>query len=458
MSDLHDLCRFPERPITQKYTESLKFYLSSGIPATYTIEEAYNYTHGIEEEPASTTTPLHIIATHVPENAAAEEVAIVQEMVATLLEYGAGWSLTDVNNDTPGCILIKRGMKDSGLFDQVVDAGVRAELLLRKVSEFDMEVISDDEVEHPQDGGADREGAGDDLQPECEETVSELQRVLERVDAAEIVEHEIAGNETKNVQTLPEKESKIPLQPPQNQEHTPAADTADTADNQQAYLAAALEYKDGALVTKENQDGVMMEWETDLMRLGCESLFKTAQNGEAHVLNIGFGMGIIDSMIQARNPAKHYICEAHPDVLANMRKNGWFEKPNVVVLEGRWQDNLDDLLSSGEVYFDGIYYDTFSETYEDMLELFNYVVGLLKPTGVFSFFNGLGADRQVIYEVYRKLVEIDLATYGLSCDYTDVAVPEETMKKGDNSVWDGVRRSYWNCPTFYHPEAKFMDI
>lgn len=450
MSDLHDLCRFSERPISQKYIENLKFFLSSGIPATYTIEEAYNYTNGIEEEPVSTTTPLHIIATHVPENLAAEEAAIVQEMVAILLEYGAGWSLTDVNNDTPGCILIKRGMKGTRLFDQVVDAGVRAELLLRKVSEFDMEVISDDEVEYPEGSSAGREGSGDNLQPDTEHNEqnvdSEQQKILDGVDAPEIPEHESVENDAGNEQKLPQA---------QKQENTASGDTAD---NQQAYLAAALEYKDGALVTKENQDGVMMDWETDLMQLGCESLFRTAQSGEANVLNIGFGMGIIDTMIQAKNPAKHYICEAHPDVLANMRKNGWFEKPNVVVLEGRWQDNLDELLSSGEVYFDGIYYDTFSETYEDMLELFNYVVGLLKPTGVFSFFNGLGADRQVIYEVYRKLVEIDLATYGLSCTYTDVAVPEETMKKGDDSVWDGVRRSYWNCPTFYHPEAKFMDV
>ena len=147
MSDLHDLCKFPFRPITSKSLDELKYYLKAGIPATYTIEEAYNFTNGIEEGGAtSTTTPLHLIATHVPKDLSEAEMDIVNDMVRTLFEYGAGWCLTDVNNDTPGCILIKRELKDTPLYDQIVDAGVRAELLLRKVSEFDMEVLSDDEI------------------------------------------------------------------------------------------------------------------------------------------------------------------------------------------------------------------------------------------------------------------------------------------------------------------------
>ena len=29
-----------------------------------------------------------------------------------------------------------------------------------------------------------------------------------------------------------------------------------------------------------------------------------------------------------------------------MKIDGWYEKPNVIILEGRWQDKLNDLLSS----------------------------------------------------------------------------------------------------------------
>ena len=57
------------------------------------------------------------------------------------------------------------------------------------------------------------------------------------------------------------------------------------------------------------------------------------------------------------------IIEAHPDVLAHMRSKGWYDKPGVVILEGKWQDYVKSyrLLSYGG--FDVIYTDTFSEEY-----------------------------------------------------------------------------------------------
>lgn len=444
MSDLHDLCKFLERPIAAKYLEELRYYLKSGIPSTYTIEEAYNFTNGIEDEPTTTTTPLHLIATHLPEDLTENEMEIVNEMVLTLFEYGAGWCLTDVNNETPGCILIRRKLNKNSIYDQIVDAGVRAELLLRKVSEYDMEVIEDtDDLEHDQFGEIPELVTGEPESKAEEEQSTTDPKKLEL-------------NEVEQSKENGSKQEKSP-------ENNEPAPELDPSHNQEAYLNSKLEYKNGALVTKSNQDGVMMEWEADLMKLGCDSVFKGAiadgkPEKEVNILNIGFGMGIIDTMINNRNPTKHYICEAHPDVLQKLKDDGWYEKPNVVILEGRWQEQLEKLLSNGEVYFNGIYYDTFSEHYQDMLELFDYVVGLLKPHGVFSFFNGLGADRQVIYEVYKKLVEIDLGNYGLKCDFIEVEVPEQTLKKGDDSVWDGIRRAYWLCPTFYHPEARFMDF
>lgn len=440
MSDLHDLCRFSSRPIDGKYLENLKFYLKAGIPATYTIEEAYNFTNDIEEEPTTTTTPLHLIFTHLPLDYSENELEVVKDMVSTLLEYGAGWCLTDVNDETPGCILLKRNLQNTVLYQQIVDAGVRAELLLRKVSEFDMEVIEDtDELDHTAFGDVPAEA----LEPEeSEDSEDSKESEEQKMNVADL------NNSSREKSTSEETDDSL----------------NDPSHNQDAYLRTELQYKDGALVTKDQQDGVMMEWERDLMKLGCESLFKGSQIGpneidsEVNILNIGFGMGIIDEMISLRKPTKHYICEAHPDVLRKLKEDGWYQKPNVVILEGRWQEQLDKLLSSGDVYFNGIYYDTFSEHYQDMLELFDYVVGLMKPHGVFSFFNGLGADRQVIYEVYKKLVEIDLENYGLTCTFKEVEVPEKTMKKGDASVWDGIRKEYWLCPTFYHPEARFIDV
>ena len=74
----------------------------------------------------------------------------------------------------------------------------------------------------------------------------------------------------------------------------------------------------------------------------------------------------IDSFFQElpTPPALHVIIEAHPDVLEHMRSRGWYSKPNVKILEGKWQDYIDspEILDAGG--FDAIYTDTFSEEYK----------------------------------------------------------------------------------------------
>ena len=47
-----------------------------------------------------------------------------------------------------------------------------------------------------------------------------------------------------------------------------------------------------------------------------------------------------------------------------MRERGWYEKPGVKVLEGKWQTFFD--AGTMEVFggFDVVYTDTFSEEYE----------------------------------------------------------------------------------------------
>lgn len=73
----------------------------------------------------------------------------------------------------------------------------------------------------------------------------------------------------------------------------------------------------------------------------------------------------IDSFFQELPtlPALHVIIEAHPDVLEHMRSQGWYAKPNVKILEGKWQDYVDSPELLGVGGFDIIYTDTFSEEY-----------------------------------------------------------------------------------------------
>lgn len=105
------------------------------------------------------------------------------------------------------------------------------------------------------------------------------------------------------------------------------------------------------------------------------------------MLNVGFGMGIIDGEIQKHAPRSHTIIEAHPDVHRHMLELGWDKKPGVNVVFGRWQDAIASLGP-----FDGIFFDTYGEYYEDMKDFNELLPRLLRPGGVYSFFNGLCPD------------------------------------------------------------------
>jgi protein arginine N-methyltransferase 2 len=164
------------------------------------------------------------------------------------------------------------------------------------------------------------------------------------------------------------------------------------------------------------------------------------------VLNVGFGMGIIDGMIQSERPSHHTIIEAHPDIYSKMVQDGWLIKPNVTVLFGRWQDMLSQLSN-----YDAIFFDTFGEYYDDLSEFNSYLPNILSYDGIYSYFNGLCGTSLFFHEVACGIVEIDLAECMLSIEYLEV----EMCQLGDD-VWDGVRRVYWNLDKYKVPIVKFM--
>ncbi|ODV90256.1 hypothetical protein CANCADRAFT_31270 [Tortispora caseinolytica NRRL Y-17796] len=349
MDPLLDICTW--KKYDEKTRKKMLALLKQGIPATVSGEDE--------------KTPLHLLVENLPVDASAEDVQGCCEMIQILFQRGGGWVHLDCNNESPGCIALRRGVARS-VYDMFVNEGVRSEILLRKLGSL-MAADSDSET---------------------------------------AVEDEVAANTNK-------------------------------------YLQDELEYREHDLITSE-KDGVMMDWEDGIMKRSAEVLC-SKKNG--CVLNVGFGMGIIDRYIQSHKPSKHYIVEAHPQVLQRMRDEGWYEKEGVVVLEGKWQDTLPKLLEEN-VVFDGIYYDTFSEKYDALLEFFDTVVGLLNgDNGVFSFFNGLGADRQVCYDVYCKVVELDLAEFGLSLEYEPMEI--------DKQSWTHIKRSYWNVNPYMLPICHF---
>ena len=122
------------------------------------------------------------------------------------------------------------------------------------------------------------------------------------------------------------------------------------------YLRQRLQYTaDGQALLDSDKDAVMMEWERPLMKAHAQIMLDNAPR--KRVMNIGFGMGIIDTAIQEWQPELHVICEAHPDVHRRMLADGWDKKPNVRICFGKWQDWLPKLIQEG-IELDGVFYDT----------------------------------------------------------------------------------------------------
>lgn len=124
------------------------------------------------------------------------------------------------------------------------------------------------------------------------------------------------------------------------------------------------------------------------------------------------------------------------------------------------------LISSGRT-FDAIYFDTFAEPYSALKTFFNeLVIALLAPDGRFGFFHGLGADRRVSWDVYTRVVEIDLLDAGLETSWTEVEIDVEDGEGGDRGkgkgvvsekTWKGVRRRYWDVGGVYRlPVCMFL--
>jgi type IV protein arginine methyltransferase len=315
---------------------------------------------------------------------------------------GAIWNDVDSNNETPGCVAWRLGR--TALYQMCVDAGVRAELLFSIMNGYE-ELSSGSEQ-----GDVEAEVDGDEQMDEAPSA-------------------EAAG---QNGSFVPPEANEKPV-------------------TSEAYLNSKLTFDEGKLVD-DDDNGVMMAWETDIMQRSVAALIPDGAPGK-RILNIGFGMGIIDGEFAKLQPARHHIIEAHPAVLENIAKGAtsfgaqWDksgpEEGAFKVHAGRWQDVVPKLVEAGETY-DAIYFDTFAEDYAELRNFFTeYVLALLDEGGRFSFFNGLGADRRVCYDVYTKVVEMHGEEAGLDVEWNEIDVDLSGLAKPGEGEWSGVRRRYW---------------
>jgi protein arginine N-methyltransferase 2 len=328
-------------------------------------------------------------------------------MVRLLLSHGHAWNVVDDDYKSVGDYA--KMFNQPEIYDFLLEEGVRAELLMglmqRKLKAELLEAEQDDEDDDEQgEGEQDKEQAAGD-------------KDKEQTDPTE-TQHE------------PPSES----EPASKKQKLDPLDNVPNAD----YLAQPLHYtEDGDRLLVGDKNGVMMGWELPLMVRHAQVV--SPEEG-LRVLNVGFGLGLIDKELQKMSPSQHTIIEAHPDVYAHMIKEGWDKKPGVKILFGRWQDVVDQL----EVY-DGIFFDTFGEYYDDLRSFHEIVPNHLEEGGIYSYFNGLGATNEFFHAVYNRISELELSEMGFSVEYEemDIGLKEEE--------WNGVKRAYWTLDKYYLP-------
>lgn len=188
------------------------------------------------------------------------------------------------------------------------------------------------------------------------------------------------------------------------------------------YIKNKLTFTDDERLLEGNK-AVMMGWERPLMKRTAEIL--CCNQGD--ILNIGFGLGIIDECIQSHNIKSHTIIECHPDVLNKMKEWGWYDKDNVTILEGFWQDHIDSLSE-----FDAVYFDTWKEQDRDFFQ--KNVHKIIKKGGVFSFFNASSTNEDKHYLLVNEY-EILKEHFSISSDIVEIDYDNHS-KEGINQYWD----------------------
>ncbi|KDN46653.1 S-adenosyl-L-methionine-dependent methyltransferase [Tilletiaria anomala UBC 951] len=224
---------------------------------------------------------------------------------------------------------------------------------------------------------------------------------------------------------------------------------ADLANDNDKFLKSKLRFipsaDDPEVVERcldEDGNMVMAAWETDIMERTTRLLCEGQPEGFS-ILNVGFGLGIVDRLFQTYKPGRHVIVEAHPDALALMRSQGWDKKPGVEIFGCKWEDAINDVQLGS---FDAVFWDTFSQDYAEQRVFFDELPNLLSgPQARFSFFHGLAGTNAFFYDVLTRVAEIDLRDIGLETTWFEL---QPQLKE---EVWEGVKRKYWSLDTYRLP-------
>tara|TARA_Y100000592_G_C5382130_1_gene273950 strand:- start:78 stop:704 length:627 start_codon:yes stop_codon:yes gene_type:complete len=168
---------------------------------------------------------------------------------------------------------------------------------------------------------------------------------------------------------------------------------------EQEYLSNSIDIIDGVLYSSSPNIVVdIMSTDEDLImeesaNILCQNL--------GTVLNVGFGLGIIDNYIRQHNPKEHHIIEIHPEVY-NLAIQQGFNKTAKLYL-GDWQDIIQEFILKGKK-FDAIYFDTYTfNRNKKQWAMFGKAVNkILKPNGIFSYFNNNASKGEKIEDILKS--------------------------------------------------------
>ena len=157
--------------------------------------------------------------------------------------------------------------------------------------------------------------------------------------------------------------------------------------------------------------------ESELMKETADILCSNSGS----VLNIGFGLGIIDTYIRNNNPKEHHIIEAHPQVCEKAKEMGFD------VYCGKWEDIIKDFIKEGKT-FDSIYFDTYVfnfKEYPQWAPFTKVVPKLLNPNGIYSYFNDTASKIEKVEEI--------IETFGWKKHIK--VIPKSTVHKSYELIW-----------------------
>ena len=185
-----------------------------------------------------------------------------------------------------------------------------------------------------------------------------------------------------------------------------------------SYIDKTLIFEEDKIYYIDNGEElqVMMSWEDDIMKASADYI---CENG-GDILEIGFGMGMAASHIQANNINSHTIIEIHPQVIEKAK--AWAkDKSNVIIIEGDWY-NIKDSLST----YDGLFYDTWMD--KNANNLTTILQTLMKSGGRATWWN--------------DFTNIDDSKYIEGTTYDTISVnPIDNM--------------YFKSDTYYLPKKQF---